>query len=191
MCVITMQIKIDENITLDKIKESDFDNLVKYLNDKEISDNTLVIPFPYSHTDAKWWKNHLDEFETKHNTQKGWIIRHINSGAIGGISLNYNTPHGVSSHKNEIGYWLAKPFWNHGIMSKVVTTFTDYCFNTLKFERIEAPIFHWNISSEKVLEKSGFQLEGILKNYTKKGSQLIDVKMYSKLKKKTPHTTQG
>ena len=66
-----MQIKIDENITLDKIKESDFDNLVKYLNDKEISDNTLVIPFPYSLEDAKWWKNHLDEFETKNKTQKG------------------------------------------------------------------------------------------------------------------------
>ena len=182
-----MQIKIDENITLDKIKESDFDNLVKYLNDKEISDNTLVIPFPYYLEDAKWWKNHLDEFETKNKTQKGWIIRHRNEGAIGCISLN-NT-HGLSSHKNEIGYWLAKPFWNNGIMSKVVTKFTDYCLNTLRFDRIEAPIFHWNISSEKVLEKSGFQLEGILKNYTKKGSQLIDVKMYSKLKKR--HTTQG
>ena len=175
-----MQIQVDENITLDKIKESDFDNIVKYLNDKEISDNTLIITFPYNIEDAKWWKNHLDEFETKNKVQKGWIIRHRNAGAIGCISLN-NT-YGLSSHKNEIGYWLAKPFWNKGIMSKVIMKFTDYCLTDLNFDRIEAPVFHFNKRSEKVLQKSGFELEGTLRKFTKKGHQLIDVKMYSKTK---------
>lgn len=168
---------IDENILLDRLIESDFDNLVKYLNEEEIYNNTLVIPYPYTYEDAKWWVSHLDDFENANGFQKGWAIRHKDEGLIGCIALNYM--YGLDSHKNEIGYWLAKPFWSKGIMTKVVSEVSRACLQNRKIDRIEAPVFYFNSASGKVLQKSGYQFEGILRKYTKKEGKLIDVKMYA------------
>ncbi len=173
-----MEIKIDDNIVLRKVSKDDIVNLAKYLNNIGIYKNTLNIPFPYSKSDAEFWINLTSAFESENKIQKHWIIRHETDGAIGGIGLQYND--GIDSHKNEIGYWLAQPFWGEGIMTKVVGTFVNYCFDSLQYKRIQAPIFSFNKGSEKVLIKNDFLFEGEMKNYDIKDGNLINVKMFAK-----------
>ncbi|MPN31681.1 hypothetical protein SDC9_179155 [bioreactor metagenome] len=55
-------------------------------------------------------------------------------------------------------------------------------FNTTDIIRIFAEPFAFNMASCCVLEKSGFALEGTLRQNAVKNGQVIDMKMYALLK---------
>lgn len=72
--------------------------------------------------------------------------------------------------KAEIGYELHPDYWGKGIMAEVIKTIVQYGLNELGLNRIEAFYDPRNIASSKVLEKNGFEKEGLLKKrYLKKG----------------------
>ncbi len=76
---------------------------------------------------------------------------------------------GYNSNANRcvIGYNLLPQFWNQGYATEITNYIVKYAFESLGFERIEALALQLNIASCKVLEKSGFLLEGILRNFNK------------------------
>lgn len=60
-----------------------------------------------------------------------------------------------------IGYYLDKDFNGRGYMSEAVRLAVGFAFNELKLHRIEAGVAPHNLGSMRVLEKAGFQKEGI------------------------------
>ncbi len=84
-----------------------------------------------------------------------------------------HSKYGIHSHKDEIGYWLGKPFWNKGIMTDVIKKICSIGFNNFNLIRIEATVFTYNIPSKKVLEKAGFMPEGTLRKFYKKDQKFI------------------
>lgn len=170
--------KVDNEISLSPLKSNDIDNLVKYLNDKEIYDNTLLIPFPYTKEDGEYFVNLCKTKKKKHGVNTIWAIRDINKKLIGVCS--FHRKYRRNSRKDEIGYWLAKPYWNKGIITKVVNKLCEIGFIKLGLTRIEATVFSHNDASCRVLEKAGFKFSGILRKSVKKGSKLIDAKKYVK-----------
>jgi len=85
-------------------------------------------------------------------------------------------------HRAEIGYWLAKPFWGQGIMSAVVGAICDFAFGDWKLVRITAHVFTSNEASSRVLEKNGFEYEGLLRKHHQKDGKFIDSKLYALVK---------
>ncbi len=81
----------------------------------------------------------------------------------GGISVS-NLRRGVVQSAN-IGYWTGQRFSKNGVMTTAVSLCLDYCFYALKLRRIEAAILPGNLSSQRVLEKNGFQPEGLAREY--------------------------
>lgn len=65
--------------------------------------------------------------------------------------------------KAEIGYELHPDYWGRGIMTEAINKIISYGFYEMSLNRIEAFYEPANIGSQKVLEKNGFQFEGILK----------------------------
>jgi RimJ/RimL family protein N-acetyltransferase len=82
----------------------------------------------------------------------------------------------------EIGYWIGEPYWGQGIATKAVELVTEYGFNRLGLERIYSGVFDFNKASQKVLEKSGFTLEGIFKKSVIKNGRIINEYRYAKIK---------
>ena len=82
----------------------------------------------------------------------------------------------------EMGYWLAEPFWNKGIMSKVVIRFVEFAFNKFALNRIFAEPYIENTSSVRVLEKAGFVLEGKLQAGVFKDGKVLDQFLYAKIR---------
>lgn len=171
-------IKVDDNIFLSQMRLKDIDRLVKYLNDKEIFNNTLQIPFPYTKEDGEYFVNLCENKKKKYNKLTDWAIRDKNKKLIGGCG--FQMKYKRNSKKDEIGYWLARPFWNKGIVTKVVNKLCEIGFKKFSLKRIEATVFIHNDASCRVLEKTGFKLEGIIRKSVKKGNKLIDVKRYFK-----------
>lgn len=171
-------IKISASIYLTQIKKEDKPSLIKYINDKDIYNNTLKIPYPYTEQNADEWIDCVEYLKIETGVLKHWAIKN-NYELIGGIG--FHNKYGTNSHKDEIGYWLAKPFRNKGIMTGVIKNICSLGFNDFKLLRIEATVFSSNISSQKVLGKAGFIKEGLLKNFYLKDEKLINAYVYSLL----------
>lgn len=73
------------------------------------------------------------------------------------------------THANRcvIGYNLLPQYWNHGYATEITKNLVKYSFEFLGVERIEALALQINTASCRVLEKSGFLLEGVLRNFNK------------------------
>ncbi|HSP87825.1 MAG TPA: GNAT family protein [Ignavibacteriaceae bacterium] len=174
-----MKIKVNSQIYLTQVTKADKTILIKLLNDKDIYKNTLKIPFPYKEKDADDWISHVESLKKEIGVLRNWIIKNKNNELIGGIS--FHNKYGIHSHKDEIGYWLGKPFWNKGIMTDVVNKICSIGFTDFNLKRIEALVFSFNEPSKKVLEKAGFMLEGTMKKFYYKNYKFIDADIYARL----------
>lgn len=70
-------------------------------------------------------------------------------------------PYGVSNIKigendAELGYWVAKPYWNQGICTEALRLVIDYCWKVKKFDVLWSDFFIDNPASGRVMEKCGF-----------------------------------
>lgn len=174
-----MNLKINDLYHISNIGPQDKPAYLEHLQEKQIYLQTLAIPYPYTEADADWWINHNIEAVKKQDSRSvNWAIRRSSDNyLVGGIGFH---DHVIGkSHRAELGYWLAKPLWNKGIMSEAVQKATEYGFNELGLIRITANVFSFNIGSAKVLEKSGYQCEGVLRQHYQKDGQIFDGKLYA------------
>ena len=82
-----------------------------------------------------------------------------------------------------IGYDLAQAYWNRGYMTEAVCAIVRYGFENLNVNRIEALVIPGNDASVRVLEKLGFQREGILREYGFWKNRFWDLQMFALLKR--------
>lgn len=80
-----------------------------------------------------------------------------------------------------LGYKLDKEYINKGYMTQAVEKAIDIAFEEYKLHRIEANIMPRNIRSRKVVEKLGFENEGLSKKYLKINGVWEDHMHYVKL----------
>ncbi len=171
-----MILDVGNGIRLTEIRRSDKDALVELLNNREIYDRTLRIPFPYTAADAEKWFAGIDEATKKNEPPFKWSIRMDGDRLIGGIGFD-----GLvlgQSHRAEIGYWLGQSFWNRGIMTAVLRTICRHAFENLGLVKITAHVFSINDASARVLQKCGFELEGYLRSQFLKDGQYLDAKAF-------------
>ena len=116
----------------------------------------------------------------KFGKDMNFAIRNTKGEMIGGIG--FQGKYGKNSHKDEIGYWLAKPYRKKGLMTKVLKRFCKFAFEERKLVRIEATIFPFNIASMKLARTCGFVFEGRFKKAYRKKGKYINGMMYAKIK---------
>ncbi|MBQ0138176.1 MAG: GNAT family N-acetyltransferase [Kurthia sp.] len=86
--------------------------------------------------------------------------------------------------KFEIGYWVDDKFEGKGYMTEATNRIATFAFKELAAKRIEIRCDRDNVRSRAVAERSGFELEGILRNdrLAADGLELRDTCIYSKIK---------
>lgn len=141
------------NRSLRAWKISDLNDLVAVANNWNIAKYlTDGFPFPYTNTDGEEFIRMA--LVSKENR---FMAIDVDGRAVGGIGV---FPQKDIYRKNaELGYWLAEPYWNQGIMTWAVLEMVDWAFSNLSVTRIFARPFGSNIASHRVLQKAGFQLE--------------------------------
>ena len=84
-------------------------------------------------------------------------------------------------HCAEMGFWLFPQYWRQGVMKEVLSAALHCCFHQLGLHRIQALVEPDNQGSWRLLERLGFQLEGILRECERKGERYVDLRCYSRL----------
>jgi ribosomal-protein-alanine N-acetyltransferase len=107
-----------------------------------------------------------------------WIVQ-VDGEPAGWITLVVsNWEHGLA----EVGYALSSPYQSRGLMSEAVQILLDDIFTNTLIDRVEARCAIENIGSQRVLEKNGFQREGLLRGYFRLRGRRIDNYLYSLLR---------
>jgi len=167
-----------KRLILRPFKKSDEKSLIENINDWKVSRCISTVPYPYRMKDAKKWIAHCIKSLKSKNKKEIVFAVDKNGEVIGSIGL-----HDINkNHKAEIGYWLAKRFWNKGIITEAIKITTEYGFKRLKLKRIYASVYLKNEISAHVLEKNHYKREGLLRNYALKNGECIDCFMYAKIK---------
>jgi ribosomal-protein-alanine N-acetyltransferase len=78
------------------------------------------------------------------------MIGRINMGA-------YN----VRDARAELGYAFNRKYWGKGYATEAASAILQFGFETLKLHRVGATVLPNNFGSIRVLEKLGFQREGV------------------------------
>lgn len=154
----------------------DVPTLVQNANNRNIWLNLRdAFPHPYTAQDAKSFITHI----TESSPQTIFAIS-TKTDVIGCIGLTI----GEDVHRltAELGYWLAEAFWGKGIMTNAVKTVIMHAINRLNLIRIYAEPFINNPASVRILEKSGFIQEGILRSNVYKDGKVLDQYLYSYVK---------
>lgn len=84
-------------------------------------------------------------------------------------------------HKRaSIGCDLLPEYWNRGIMTEALAAYLPYCFEEHGLARIQGLAMPDNGASIRLLQKLGFQDEGVLSKYEYwEGKGLVDLAMYA------------
>ena len=175
-----MRLVVNDQVHLSEFRSSDKDALIAHLNDRDIYDRTLRIPFPYTDTAADEWLALVAKITQQQGRPVHWAVRSADAALIGGCGFDGFQV--GKSHRAEIGYWLAKPFWGRGIMTAVVKRVCQHAFDGLGLAKVTAHVFSHNSASARVLEKCGFQEEGYLRKHYVKDGKFIDARLFALLK---------
>jgi RimJ/RimL family protein N-acetyltransferase len=171
-----MKITVNEQIHLSEFQPSDQAAYVEHLQEKEIYDRTLRIPYPYTEAHFQEWLGKVDKATQQQGRPVHWAIRRVDGRPIGGCG--FDDFQLGKSHRAEIGYWLAKPYWGRGIMTGVVKRLCELGFSEFRLIKIIAHVFAGNLASARVLEKVGFEQEGYLRKHHFKDGRYLDARLF-------------
>jgi [ribosomal protein S5]-alanine N-acetyltransferase len=166
------------SFTLRHFKDGDEASLAVNANNIKIFNNVKdTFPHPYTYEDAVWWVN-ANKPTDKPAT---CLAIEVDGEIVGAIGIILGSD--VQRVTAEIGYWLGENHWGKGIVTEALKRMTDYAFlNFPELIRLWAGVFEYNKSSMRVLEKAGFELEGIRRKGAIKNGVVIDEYVFVKFR---------
>ena len=117
----------------------------------------------------------------KSNQGIRWVVTRAGNGAVMGTCGFHN--HKPEHFRAEMGYEIGKEHWGQGIMTEAIKAILQYGFHYMKFNRVEAFVNYGNDRSTRLLERTGFHLDGLLREYELNRGCFADQYCYSLLKR--------
>ena len=147
-----------ERILLRPWREEDAEALYRHASDPEVGPRAGWSP----HKSVDESRNIIRTLFANDHT---WaIVQKESREPIGCIC--YFTPDesniGIFPNDAEVGYWVARPYWNRGIATEALKLLIDYCFRQRGFRTLWADYFPDNQASGRVMQKCGFKDTGQL-----------------------------
>ena len=167
-----------ERLTLRAFRYTDDDDmLAHWISDPEVQSRYFE---PVYATKAEV-RELLDKFISSYDRPDyyRWAVIEKESGiCIGQIAIflvdNKN-------HFCEIEYALGRRFHRKGYATEAVRAVLDFCFNEVRFHKVQVCHREGNIASRGVIRKCGFTYEGTLRDYFFTEGKYIDRLYYSML----------
>lgn len=164
--------------TIRKWRLEDAESIAEMLNDRGVLDNLRDgLPFPYTPADAR---EYISAMLNADETKTFAFAIAVEDRAVG--SMGVFRQENIHARTAEMGYYIGRPYWGKGIMTSAVIQTVDYIFQHTDILKLFAEPFARNNASCRVLEKAGFCLEGTLKSHAVKNGEILDMKLYARIK---------
>ena len=145
-----------ERLLLRPWRDSDAEVLYKYASDPEVGPRAGWAPHKSVEESREiirtiFHNDHMWAIELKETNEPIGCIGYL---AYGESNIN------IGENEAEVGYWVARPYWNRGICTEALRLLIDYCINEKGFRTLWSDFFVDNPASGRVMEKCGFRETG-------------------------------
>lgn len=126
------------------------------------------------------FRHRLRRYRSEYDNGTGvsFFVFDAGTGALaGGITMS-NIRRGVAQTAS-IGYWMGERYAGRGMMLAAVRIIIPFAFESLRLHRLEAACIPNNKRSVGLLEKAGFQREGLLRSYLRINGSWRDHCLYA------------
>ena len=154
-------------------RSSDADAIARYANNRKIWLNMRDrLPHPYGVAAARDYLRYVRDLP-----DETIFAVDVAGEAVG--SIGYLPQRDIERVSAEIGYWLGEPFWGRGIATAALRAVTQLAVDRHRLTRVYALPFAHNVASCRVLEKSGYVVEGRLRQSAIKDGVVQDQILYA------------
>jgi RimJ/RimL family protein N-acetyltransferase len=169
------ELRVDELLMRGPV-ESDIETIAPAFRDPAVGGEASLPP-----VDADTLRVMLREQLPGMRTQgllAAYVIENVLSGELlGGASLHHFDP---LRDVVEVGYWLFVTARGRGVATRCVQEMTEHAVAN-GIWRVEAHVRIGNTASERVLERLGFEREGVKRKYLRHGSDRVDATLFALL----------
>ena len=164
-----------QRLLLRKVEMRDAADLYAFGRDREVARYVLWEAYR-NEADARAYIRYLHR-QYRSGLPGSWgIVYKPHSKMIGTIGFMWwNEDHSSA----EIGYSLAREYWNQGIMSEALKEILRYGLSVMGLHRIEAQHESENPASGRVMEKAGMRKEGTLRGRLYNKGRYVDMELYA------------
>lgn len=156
-----------ERLLLRLPRESDSDQVMSLISDKEVSKWVSMIPHPYSEQDFAAYLN-MSRQELASGQALHLLIEDRSSDkVIGGCGI-----------WDELGFWIGREYQNQGYGFEVMHSLVKYSFNVLLADELRAVVMDGNAPSLRIFERLGF-VEACELNIESRVSGLMPAKSFA------------
>ena len=148
-----MAILQTKRLVLRKLRRSDLDDFYEYSSDPNVGPNS-------------GWQPHEDKRHSRFVMRENFLYNNFAWGIIfdnkliGTVSVDTDRKR-MNNRVMSIGYSMSSKFWGKGIMSEAVSGVLEYMFDTYEIDAISVYCYPENSRSRRVIEKCGFEFEGL------------------------------
>lgn len=167
-----------ERLTLSALQPEDATRIAELAGDRDVARTTESIPHPYPEQEARTWIEEVREEVSDGEAAVFGIRLRDDEALIGVVGLHPEHEH----ERAMLGYWIGKPYWNHGYATEAAREAVGWGFEALGIGRVYARCFGPNRASRRVLQKLGMQREGRLRRHFSKWGEKVDVDVYGILR---------
>jgi RimJ/RimL family protein N-acetyltransferase len=169
------ELRVDELLIRGPV-ESDVDTIAPAFRDPAVGGEASLPPVG-ADTLRVMLREQLPGMRTQ-GLLAAYVIEDLRSGELlGGASLHHFDP---LRDVVEVGYWLFVTARGRGVATRSVQQMTEHALAN-GIWRVEAHVRIGNAASERVLERLGFEREGVKRRYLRHGDERVDATMFSLL----------
>src|SRR5471032_1092422 len=140
-----------ERLMLRRPTLADVKAIARLANDRRIAENTRRLPHPYSQDDAVAFVRTLAD-----DPRETVFLIENNHTPIGMVGVDWRAPEAP-----ELGYWLGVDHWGRGFATEAARAVIDFTFEEFEVAHLCAGARDTNPLPRNILEKCGFQWNGV------------------------------
>jgi ribosomal-protein-alanine N-acetyltransferase len=166
-----------KRFTLRPLDLDDLDALFVHFADPKVTEFLDIAPL-IGRSDAR---DIIDWAQMVRSNGQGlrWAIREQTGGFVGTCGFHLMTFQ--RGRRAEIGYDVSPAWWGRAVMDEVLPAALAFGQTSLGLHRIEAMVTPGNRFSSALLERHGFQREGVLRDYGFWKDRFWDQILFSRL----------
>ena len=135
--------------------------------------NTMQIPFP----SKRLWQQRLAEDSASRYS----LVACVEDWPVGNIGL-FASEHPRQRHMGSLGMGVHDEYAGRGIGELLMRTALEIADNWLRLTRVELTVYADNERAIRLYERTGFEVEGLLRRYATRQGELADALMMARLR---------
>lgn len=160
-----------ETVELRTVEEEDLEFLQQVVNDPAVRAGLGSSEPINGHEEREWFESIADDDDIH-------LLICVDGEAVGSIGCHQKS---AVWRNAEVGYSLAPDAWNNGYTTDALRELAAYAFDERGFNKLSARAYETNPASQRVLEKVGFEREGVFREEAFVEGEFVDLYRYGLL----------